>query len=174
MDWKTQIPDSFSAWAVIPAKDVIFNPDFRKYCLENLCGQSGVNYSCPPDCGEPEEMQKRTEKYENALVLQTKWDITDYSDNAAIKKAKGAQNIATLALQDALQAEGTDSLMVGASCCSLCSPCVLPTGKPCIFPEKRFSCLSAYCIHAAKLAERCGMEYTCTDGKLALFSILFY
>lgn len=160
--------ENFSAAGFVPTADICFNSDFRRYCAENLCGQYGQNYACPPDCGTPEEMRRRVLAYKYALVLQSKWDICDYSDTAAIKKAKKAHNEATLRIAEKL----SDVQMVGASCCSLCAHCVLPAGKPCVFPQKRFSCLSAYCIHAQKLAERCGMEYTCADGKLALFSIL--
>lgn len=163
------VQEGFSAACFIPTEEIRFNSDFRRYCAENLCGQYGMNYSCPPDCGTPQAMRERALEYKNALVLQTKWNITDYSDTAAVKKAKKAHNEATMRL---LERHFPDARMVGASCCSLCSPCVLPTGKPCVFPQKRFSCLSAYCIHAQKLAERCGMEYTCSDGQLALFSIL--
>ena len=36
--------------------------------------------------------------------------------------------------------------MIGASGCSLCTPCALAEGLPCRFPDLRYSCMSAYCI----------------------------
>ena len=44
--------------AVIDVSQIVFDAGFRKYCEENLCGQYNVNYSCPPQCGTPEEMRK--------------------------------------------------------------------------------------------------------------------
>ena len=46
--------EGFSAAAVVDPADIVFDPSFRPYCEENLCGQYGANYSCPPDCGTPE------------------------------------------------------------------------------------------------------------------------
>lgn len=166
------LDEYFSSYSVIPTKDVEFYSDFRKYCEENLCGQYSVNYSCPPDCGEPEEMKNRFMQFEDALVLQTKWDITDYSDVKAIKEAKRKHNQSTLLAIEGIQKQGHETLMVGASCCNLCPVCKKRKGLPCVDPKRKFSCLSAYCIHASNLAKRCEMEYTCSDGKLALFSIV--
>ena len=161
----------FHAAAVIPTGDIAFDASFRPYCAENLCGCYGANYSCPPDCGTPAEMERRIRAYGRALVLQSKWDIRDYRDEPAIRAAKRGHNLAALRVADALRAGGCGGLMAGASCCILCEPCLRPSGAPCRFPERRFSCLSAYCIYVKKLAERCGMEYTCSDGALALFSL---
>ena len=86
----------FSAVALITMDEVVFEPSFRPYCEQNLCGKYGANYSCPPDCGTPEEMEGRMRLYRNALVFQTKWDIDDWYDNAQIKRAKKAHNEATL------------------------------------------------------------------------------
>ena len=63
---------------------------------------------------------------------------------------------------------------MGASGCALCSPCALKEGKPCAFPDLRYSCMSAYCIFVRKLAERCGMEYDCGEGLLAFFGMYVF
>ena len=49
----------FTATAIIPVSDIVVDYSFRPYCEENLCGQYGVNYSCPPECGAPMEMEAR-------------------------------------------------------------------------------------------------------------------
>ena len=61
--------------------------------------------------------------------------------------------------------------MIGASGCSLCDPCAIVEGKPCRFPDKRFSCMSAYCVFVRDLAEKCGMDYDCGPSIVALFSM---
>ena len=51
MDEKTMLnwayEEGFAAAAVIDTKDIVFDPTFREYCQENLCGQYGINYACP-------------------------------------------------------------------------------------------------------------------------------
>ncbi|MBQ8508275.1 MAG: DUF2284 domain-containing protein, partial [Clostridia bacterium] len=80
--------EGFSAAALMEVKDIIIDPMFRPFCEENLCGHYGANYTCPPDCGTVEEMKDRLTAHKRALVFQTKWPITDYTDKAAIKEAK--------------------------------------------------------------------------------------
>lgn len=161
----------FTKAAVIGMEQVPFDHSFRKYCEENLCGQYNANYSCPPICGSPEAMERRLRVYKKALVLQTKWGITDFHDTDAIRKAKVLHNTAMIGLIDHMRREGRDGVMCGASCCSLCEICEMTKGHPCAKPNLKFSCMSAYCIYVKKLAEQCGMDYSCADGKLALFGL---
>ena len=165
------LDENFSAVAVIGIEELVFDPSFRRYCEENLCGGYGANYSCPPDCGSQAEMESRLKAYKNALVFQSKWNITDYRDTRAIKAAKQAHNRGMLRVIEKMQAAGLPGVMAGASSCTLCDRCAVLDNLPCRDPERRFSCLSAYCIYVKKLAEACGMEYSCADGSLALFGL---
>lgn len=168
------VQEGFAAAAIVDTGDIVFDPSFRPYCEENLCGQYGVNYACPPDCGSPEEMKQRVLAHKKALVLQTIWEISDYSDKPAIKQAKNAHNTAEIQLVKKLRQEGHDGLTVGASGCALCSPCAITRGEPCRFPEYQFSCMSAYCVFVKKLADKCGMEYDCGKGLLAFFGMYVF
>ena len=167
---KSAIEEGFANAAVIRTDEIVFDESFRPYCAENLCGKYAVNYSCPPDCGTPEDMKNRVLEHKHAVVLQSIWPISDYRDGEAIKKAKGKHNSAGLRLMKKLREEGHEGFMIGSSGCSLCSPCAITEGKPCNFPDMKFSCISAFCIHARKLAESAGMEYD-GNGTLALFGI---
>ena len=57
--------------ALIPTTEIIVDSKFRPYCEENLCGNFGANYSCPPDCGTVEEVRHRLMARDRALVLQS-------------------------------------------------------------------------------------------------------
>lgn len=168
------VEEGFSAAQIIDTSDIVFDPMFRPFCEENLCGQYGVNYACPPDCGTPEEMKQKILAHKKALVLQTIWEIADYSDMDAIKPAKAGHNAAQIRLVKQLRARGCDGLIVGASGCALCKPCALTKGQPCAFPQFQYSCMSAYCIFVKKLADKCGMEYDCGDGLLAFFGMYVF
>lgn len=168
------IEENFAAAAVINTEDIVFDPAFRPYCEENLCGQYGVNYSCPPDCGSPEDMKAKILEHKRALVLQTIWEISDYTDKDAIKAAKKEHNMASQRLMKRLRSENCDGFMVGASGCALCSPCAITKGEPCRFPQQMYSCMSAYCIFVRKLTEKCGMEYNCGEGLLAFFGMYVF
>ena len=168
------IDEGFAAAEIVDTHEIVFDPSFRPYCEENLCGQFGANYSCPPDCGSPEAMKQRVLAHKKALVLQTIWEISDYSDMTLIKPAKASHNASEIRLVKRLRAEGCDGFIVGASGCALCSPCKQTLGQPCSFPEYQYSCMSAYCIFVKKLADKCGMEYDCGDGLLAFFGMYVF
>ena len=168
------IEEGFSAAEIVNTEDIVFDFSFRPYCEENLCGQYGANYSCPPDCGSPEAMKQRVLAHKKALVLQTIWEISDYSNMDLIKPAKAAHNAAEIRLVKRLRADGRDGFIVGASGCALCSPCKQVLGQPCAFPQYQYSCMSAYCVFVKKLADKCGMEYDCGDGLLAFFGMYVF
>lgn len=168
------LKQGFSAAEVIDTEKIEFDPSFRPYCEENLCGQYGVNYTCPPACGSPEEMKQRILSHKKALVLQTMWEISDYSDLPAIRKAKTSHNRAGIQLMKWAGEQGCPGFLVGASGCSLCKPCAMKEGLPCRFPELRYSCMSAYCIFVRKLAESCGIDYDGGPGLLTFFGMYVY
>ncbi len=168
------VKEGFADAAVIDTAEIVFDPAFRPYCEENLCGQYGVNYTCPPVCGTPEEMKQRVLSHKKALVLQSVWEISDYTDTKAIKEAKKEHNAAAIRVAKQLRMENHEGFIVGASGCALCSPCAMTENKPCRFPELAFSCMSAYCIFVRLLAESCHMTYTCEDGLLAFFGMYVF
>lgn len=168
------VAEGFAGAAVIDTSSIVFDPIFRPYCEENLCGQYGANHSCPPDCGSPEAMKARVTAHKKALVLQTIWEISDYTDKDAIKQAKGGHNRAALRLMKQLREAGKPGFLVGASGCSLCTPCTRKNGLPCAFPDLQYSCMSAYCIFVKKLADACALEYSPGDGLLAFFGMYVF
>lgn len=80
----------FSGAAVMDTKELVFVPEYRTFCEENLCGCYNVNPACPPESGTVEEMKQRALSYEKTLVLQTMQE--DLHDPAEYKKAKLLQN----------------------------------------------------------------------------------
>ena len=164
----------FTDAALLPVADLVVVPAYRCFCEENLCGWYGANYSCPPDCGTPEEMRRWVQKHKYALVLRTVWDINDFKDSSLIKSAKQKHNGYTMSVIEQMESQGYKGFMVGASGCALCNPCTITRGEPCKFPNKRYSCMSAYCIYVKDLAEKCGMIYDYKEGALPFFSMYVY
>ena len=154
--------------------DIVINPDFRKYCAENRCGQYDANYSCPPACGEVEEMAAALKGFTRALVVRSTWEIESYSDRETIFKAKKAHNEAMLSVCEVLRQKGIGYRMCGASHCLLCDQCAKAQGEPCRDPERRYSCLSAYCIDVARLAESAGIDFSWSDKILSLYGLIAF
>ena len=157
--------------AVIPAKEIPVDGSFRKFCEDNLCGKYNANYSCPPACGTVEEVHQRLFAQDKALVVEMIWDVNGFDDKEFIFSSRNKLNRTVLQLMDQLRAAGMDGFCLGYGGCPLCNPCKQALGEPCAFPEKKISCMSAYCIFVRPLAENCNMDYVCEPGKLSLFGL---
>ena len=128
----------FTNMGVIPADHLVFEPSLRKYCEDNLCGNFGKNLSCPPACGTPEDMKKRTEAYETAWIFQTIAEV-DWHDAKALKAVRDSHNARSRKLLNRLREEGTAGLAMLAGPCAACEICAGAEGKPCRFPEQQIS-----------------------------------
>ena len=161
----------FSA-AIINTKDIVFDSGFRNYCVQNLCGQYGVNHSCPPNCGSVSSMERIVTGYRKALVVQSQWDLADWNDFDTINQAQQAHTDAMLRIVDCMHRIQSRGRMCGVCSCNLCEVCTRTTGEPCRHPGRMFSCLSAYCINVQKLAETAGMRYVWGSTQLFLYGMI--
>lgn len=162
--------------AVIPTREFYFVPEYREYCVQNLCGNYDKNYGCPPYCGTPEEMRQKVMQYERGLVLQSQVDVDDIYDASQTRGPKKAHTQMTLKLMRMLKEHGMTEkgMAIMAGPCNFCETCHMPEGTPCPFEELRFSCLSAYCIDAGHLAASCGMDMSWTGNIVSFFSIYLF
>ena len=157
----------------LPVAEIPVKAEFLKYCEENHCGNYGANYACPPDCGTPEEMYQKMLSADLALVLQSQWDIPGYGTPEVLSvKTKHTNSVRSLMVN--LRQMGYDVFGMGYGGCSLCDPCKRKVGKPCAFPELCMSCLSAYCVDAACLADLCGLPFDWNPKKLHLFGMILF
>lgn len=161
----------FQKVAVIEVEQLVFQPEFRVYCEENLCGNYNANYACPPYCGTPKEMEQKVRQYKLAIVFQSITSVTDVYKEEETKAAKKAHMKKTKEAIQRLNAKGIYGHPIMAGPCSECEECNQRKDKPCPHVDTMFSCLSAYCIDASKLAEICDMVYWCGEGRVALFSL---
>ena len=90
-------------------------------------------------------------------------------------KSKAKQATARRKLLDKLSENGVcGGLRVGASCCDCCAVCAKRTGEPCRFPEKAFSCMSAYCIDCEKLAAKCDMSFGWSKTEVSFYGMYIF
>ena len=150
---KEALSMGFANAAIMDTKDLVFVPEYRQFCVDNLCGNYDLNPACPPESGTVEEMKERALRYPKTLVLQT---MCDQADDP--RKAKLNQNKMTEKLAEKMKKAGhTDLLLMSAG------------------PYKHHSCMSAYCVDAQKMADAAGMLCWTDDGNIRYFSqILFH
>ncbi|MDO5817110.1 MAG: DUF2284 domain-containing protein [Eubacteriales bacterium] len=154
---KEALSMGFADAAIMDTKDLVFVPEYRQFCEDNLCGNYNLVPACPPACGTVEEMQTKALKYEKALVLQTV--LKDpIMDPVLFKQAKHAQNILTEQLARQMQEAGKEDILI------------MSAG-----PYKNCSCMSAYSVDAQKMADAVGMVCWADDSDVRFFTqILFH
>lgn len=108
------------------------------------------------------------------MVIQTIWDIASYEDKATICRAKESHNAAALRLMEKIRQNSYFGFCSGYNGCHLCTPCMRRENLPCIHPDLRISCLSAYCVDVAELAKRCNLPFAWSKEKLHLFEMIAF
>ena len=73
-----------------------------------------------------------------------------------------------------LRREGHKGFCPGYGGFPLCDPCRRVTNESCAYSDKMIGGMSADCIDAAKLTEKCGLEFTWLPEKLFLFGMFIF
>lgn len=158
-------------------EDFDFSPDFRVCCEDNLCGNYGVSYSCPPLCGTVDEMIEKTRKYRYGLLLCTACDGVDAYDweQADLIKADHIHRH-NLLMKELLETGmiPENGLQIYAGACSICETCKAKEEKPCVMPEKMGCCLSAYCINVTTLSEKAGIPISWDGDQISFYSMYLF
>ena len=156
MNWiETALAKGFSAAAIMDTKDLTVVREYRRFCEENRCGCYDNLPACPPKCGTVDEMLERMGRYEKALILQTVVTPENETLISAYARAKSAHNVLA------------DELLAEMSAAGLTDVLVMSAG-----PWKGYSCMSAYCVDAQKMADCVGMDCWKDDGCCRYFSLI--
>ena len=154
---KEALSMGFANAAIMDTKDLVFVPEYRQFCEDNLCGNYNLVPACPPACGTVEQMHEKALKYEKALVLQTILKNPPM-DPVLFKQAKHSQNILTEQLARHMQEAGKEEVLI------------MSAG-----PYRNCSCMSAYSVDAQKMADAVGMVCWADDSDVRFFTqILFH
>ena len=164
----------FDGCALVQTSEIPFDSTLIRFCQENICGRYGVNHACPPHCGSFEKMRGSIVERKHAVVVQSTFDGVNFADKQAVQQAKQMHLDRLQSLREYVRSMSIEPLVVGATGCELCNPCVLVYNKPCAHPDKVFSCTSAYGIDVAQLARVAKLDYQWQDGKLFLYGLIIF
>lgn len=137
--------------------DLVIIPKFRELCAQNICGNYNKALGCPPKCGTVDHMVTKINAYSKALILKTKTKCNNIMDREEQEAIQAKQNKLTQVLYNLMVNDGMDDLLF------------MSAG-----PWGSNSCLSAYCIHAQKMAESVGMTCWKNDGFARYFTLILY
>lgn len=158
----------------ITTEQLPFDFSFRKFCEQNICGNYGANYACPPYCGTPEEMKKKAQSYKKAIVLRKSVCVDDYKDPAKIENAQAKVRELMMEAVKRFKNVGYEGCASMPGACRLCKECEAKSGGKCRSSQNVASCISAYCIDAKKLSGICKLEDACEKGKISFTCLYFF
>lgn len=156
--------------------EVPFYPELRQACEQNYCGSFSKNWTCPPHCGEINELISEMKKYEFAVVFQSVYPLEDSYDIEGMEVAHNefrALSDKVSALFDENQIESKEVKMLSAGGCAICKKCAVQTDEPCRFPLKAYSSLEAHGVQVSELAKSCGMKYINGQNTVTYFGAVF-
>lgn len=158
----------------IAVKDVPFDPGLRKNCELNYCGAYGRNYTCPPDCGDVNDLIARVKQYETLFLFQTVSPLEDSYDIEGMQEAALRFQQLVRDMQATARALAPGCLILGAGGCRLCERCGKQTGDPCRHPEDAHPSLEAHGMYVAGLAQKCGMKYINGQNTVTYFGAIIF
>ena len=132
--------------------------EVRAMCSANTCRAYGKNWSCPPACGELEELRQRFAQYSRGILVQTVGEVEDSLDFEGMMEAEAAHKEHFSALHEKLLETWPGLLALGAGTCTRCKECTYPDA-PCRFPDKRVSSMEACGLVVMDTCKANGLGY---------------
>ncbi len=131
--------------------------DVRASCAENKCGQYGKNWTCPPACGELNELENRISDYRQGIIVQTVGELEDEFDFETTMEIFEKHQKTMIKFAKQLSERFERVLALGAGACKVCGECSYP--EPCRNPKRRISSMEAYGILVSDICKKNGAEY---------------
>lgn len=163
-----------SGTAVIPVCEIVFEPDFRKACVQNACGKYNRCWMCPPDVGEIDELISAAKTYRLALVFQTVSHLEDSFDIEGMLLAGQRHNRLAQLLSVDIQKLSCDILRLAGGACQVCERCSRLDNILCRKPQQATSSLEAYGIDVPKLATLCELKYINGANTVTYFGVFLF
>lgn len=149
-----------------------YNEDDRITCLgrceENLCGNYGTNWGCPPDMDiDPEELYNSS----SDVLLVSRTFCLDVKDKDVLE-ATGLemQKIVRMMVVD-LRSNNMDCLGFADGACRYCGVCAYP--EPCRFPEMVIPSISSLGLDMKSYLNGQGIPFAFSDTCVTLYGLIF-
>lgn len=171
---ETQRLGAFRA-AVIRVQDIRLDPVFRRMCEDNVCGNFGKCWMCPPDAGEIGDLMDAFRRYDYALVYQSVGQLEDSYDFEGMMSAAEEHSRLIQRVRKAFpQGDFAKILHLGAGGCHVCPVCAKRENLPCRNPDLAISSLETYGVDVSALATACGMRYTNGQNTVTYFGAMLF
>ncbi|MCK9478604.1 MAG: DUF2284 domain-containing protein [Firmicutes bacterium] len=172
---KDAVTNGAKTASIISTTEIPFDPELRKLCESNQCGNYGKSWTCPPDVGDVNELIKKAKSFDKALVFQTVSEIEDSYDFEGMMQGLKHHEDITKKIEKLVHNKiDAPVLQLSAGWCKVCDKCAKIDKKPCRHPEKAVASLESYGIFVSGLAEKAGMKYINGVNTVTYFGAFLY
>lgn len=155
-----------------------FEDEVRSFCTEGKCDMYDKRWSCPPACGELDEISKRAGRYRSALLVQSVARFPNGymkpDGTCDWQEAWRAEDIHKERFErfiEVCRAAAGDILPMGAGACRICETCTYPSA-PCRHPERLVVSMEAYGLNVGRVCELAGAPMESTRDTIAFVSMV--
>ncbi len=129
-------------------------------CAENICGNYGRCWTCPPSNGTFEELSDELSRYNNAVLIQNILPLKDSYDIEGMQAAMITHNdmIRNLGIKIRNLYPDMNLLVLGCGGCGYCESCTCPD-HPCASPENSISSVEGYGMDVRTMVHAHGLKY---------------
>ena len=176
MQFDDLIQDLFDNARTFPSSKVPFRAEVRKLCEQNMCGNFGKSWTCPPAIESMEELQAKLSAFTQVVVFNRVYQLTDSFDWEGMQS--GAQDFQSrlLKLKKNIRKADPDFLFValGAGACRICETCTFTEQLPCRLPEDAIVSVEACGIDVMAMMQENGLKYNNGPNTVTYIGALFF
>lgn len=160
--------------AVLHARDICLNADFRRICQSNACGMYDSCWMCPPEVGSIEACMDQVKQYEYGLLYQSVSDIDDSFDIEGMTAAGQQHAWLSQRIEAFMMPVLGKHLHLTCGACRLCDTCAKRSGLPCRKPEQALSSMEAFGIDVYNTCKSTDLKYINGQNTVTYFGIVLF
>lgn len=170
------IQDFFDNSKAIPVSKIPFDNEVRKLCEQNMCGQFGKSWTCPPAIETIEKLQSRISFFNHFIIFYKVYSLEDNFDWEGMMNSIKDFQLRIFKLKKKIQHKDPelDLLFLGAGSCQLCDTCTYPEQKPCRSPGDALFSIESFGIDAMKTMAENDLKYNNGPNTVTYIGGLFY
>jgi predicted metal-binding protein len=172
MDHAKQL--AYSNIAKFDVSKIVFEESLRTLCESNSCGKFGTNWGCPPGCGTPEDLKNQISEYQDGIILQKIYTLSDSFDFEGMQAGNDDFDQLFYQMLDFVDKENPKRYFaMKAGDCDICETCTYPD-SPCVHPNKAKPSLEACCIDVTSLCKVSGINYINGKNTVSYVSAILF
>lgn len=148
----------FSYVGALNVDTIELKQEVRDMCADNTCGRYNKCWSCPPGCGELQELRNKIAAYDCGILVQTVGELEDQFDIETMMETEAHHKENMEALDATIRKVHPGVLAIGVGCCTVCEMCTYPDA-PCRFPDRQMVSMEASGMVVSEVCRANNMKY---------------